>query len=71
MIALAALNQTNLFVSVFNFFTNSGILFLILIYGKSSPITPVDANNKSVIFTTSLIPLGDCDDLIVRTFDNA
>ena len=37
--------------SVFNFFTSSGILFLIFKYGKSSPITPVDANNRSVILT--------------------
>ena len=38
--------------------------------GNSSPITPVEANNKSVIFTISFAPFGSWEDLIVSDFAN-
>ena len=37
--------------------------------GNSSPITPVEAKIKSLIFTVSLVPFFDFDSLIVKILD--
>ena len=71
IIAVAALNHTYLVCSALNFFTNSGTLFFIFKYGKSSPIIPVEAKSKSVIFTTYFTPPRDWDDFKVKDFASA
>ena len=46
------------------------MVFFILCNGNSSPITPVEANNISLGFIVSLIPVGDWAAFKVSAFDN-
>jgi hypothetical protein len=66
MIAEANLIQYILLCSVLSFSTNSGNLSFIFSTGNSSPITPVEAKIKSLIFTVSLVPFCDLDSLMVK-----
>ena len=56
IIAEAILIQYILLCSVLNLSTKSGKLSLIFSTGNSSPITPVEAKIKSLIFTVSVVP---------------
>ena len=49
--------------------TKSGNLSLICSTGNSSPITPVDAKIKSLIFTVSFVPFWFLDSFIVNILD--
>ena len=69
IIAEATLSQYILLCSPLNLSTNSCNLSLIFSAGNSSPITPVDAKIKSLIFTVSLVPFFDLDSFIVKILD--
>ena len=66
IIADAVLSQINLLCLDFNFSTRSFIFSSTFWTGNFSPITPVDANKMSLIFTVSLIPVSDLDSFIVK-----
>ena len=69
IIADAILIQYILFWSLLSFTTRSGKIFFIFSTGNSSPITPVDAKIRSLIFTVSLVPLRVLDSFKVSSLD--
>ena len=64
----AIFNQYNLFCSALNFCTKSGRTSFICSTGNCSPITPVEANIKSFVFTTSETPSFVFDSFRVKFF---
>ena len=65
----ATFNQNNLLCSVLSFLTNSGKASFILSTGNCSPMTPVEAKIKSLIFTVSEVPFSDFDSFKVKILD--
>jgi len=69
MIAEETFNQNNLLCSLFSFSTKSGKVSFIFSTGNCSPITPVEANIRSLIFTVSEVPFSDLESLKVKITD--
>jgi hypothetical protein len=69
MIAEETFNQNNLLCSLFSFSTKSGKVSFIFSTGNCSPITPVEANIRSLIFTVSEVPFSDLESLKVKILD--
>ena len=69
IIADAVFSQINLLCLLLSFSTKLGKASFTLSTGNCSPITPVEANIKSLIFIVSDVPFSDFDSFIVNILD--